>query len=92
MNLSKIQLQSHPANDRARWNPVETPSDEEVAESGIGRDGDDIPAFDDDNQFDVGGAYDGAPEQEEEEEPEPEESPRSKRARLAREEREGEGV
>ncbi|KAG8938956.1 hypothetical protein FRC04_007225 [Tulasnella sp. 424] len=78
------------ANDKAHRHRVETPSDEEMAESGIGRNDDDIPAPDDDDQFDVGGGYDDEPQQEEEEEPEPKESPRSKRARLAREKKEKE--
>ncbi|KAG8959452.1 hypothetical protein FRC05_007731 [Tulasnella sp. 425] len=57
-----------------------------------GRDEDDVPAPDEDDQFDVGGGYDDEPQQEdeEEEEPGPEEGPRSKRARLAQEKKEKE--
>ncbi|KAG9044550.1 hypothetical protein FS837_007955 [Tulasnella sp. UAMH 9824] len=73
------------ANDKTRRNRVETPEDEEMAESRAGGDDEDMPVPDDDGQFDVGGGYDDEPQQEEEEEREPSESPRSKRARLAQE-------
>ncbi|KAG8910471.1 hypothetical protein FRC00_008107 [Tulasnella sp. 408] len=77
------------ANDKARRNRVETPSDEEMVGSGVGMDDEDMPAPDNDDEFDVGGGYDDEPQQEEEEEErEPSESPRSKRARLAQEKKE----
>ncbi|KAG8940717.1 hypothetical protein FRC04_005072 [Tulasnella sp. 424] len=83
MNLSKIQFQNHPVESERQSpsEPAETPSDEKMAESEIGRDDGGIPAPDEDDQFDVGARRGGG---------EPEESPRSKRARLAQEKKEKE--
>ncbi|KAG8896295.1 hypothetical protein FRC01_011902 [Tulasnella sp. 417] len=78
------------ANDKARRNRVETPSDEEMVQSTAGGDDEVLPTPDDDGQFDLGGGFDEEQQQEEEEveEREPSESPRSKRARLAKEKKE----
>lgn len=65
MDWSTIQLRNHPRRKRTT-SPVETPPSEQIVESRIWRDDEDILAPNDDGQFDFLPGYDDEPLQKDE--------------------------